>query len=371
MSRPWLVLVPALFVGALFVGGCGARAQVPIMADLARVHDGAAAKDAERFAPQAFAEAEGLRKEAEKAWTDGDDVGASLTAERAIAAYDRARALARLAHADSERAAAEAERARNETELQQLATTRAELVRDGKELEKKITIASEARLPPPSGPADATREAARLVAARSLAVQARLLCGAAGLLAPGLTGLKEAEDATAELEKKLEGAGARPAPIDDAGKRRVACLDALTRARRTADAKTVEGDALLTELSAASAAGGSGWQPSRDERGVVVTLRDVFAGEKLSTGAEGKLKELGRVASAHPGVGVQVVTHDAAESKGGDARASLAAKAVIAGGIAQDKVKSESAGTRAPIIDPNDAKNRNRNARVEIVFVTK
>ena len=127
--------------------GCGARQPVPILADLARLHDGAASKDAERFAPQAWAEAENLRKEADATWKAGDDVGAALTAERALAAYDRARALARLARAESDRSAAEAERARNEGEVQSLSATRAELVRDGKELEKRITIATEARLP--------------------------------------------------------------------------------------------------------------------------------------------------------------------------------------------------------------------------------
>ena len=365
MSRARLlsVLLPAALVA------CGAHAPVPILADLARVHDGAAAKDAERFAPQALAEAENLRKEALALSERGDDVGAALTAERALAAYDRARSLARLARSESDRAAAEAERVRAEGELQSMSATRAELARDGRELEKKIAIANEARLPPSSGPADPAREAARLVAARSLAVQARLLCGAAQLLAPSLVGLKEAADATAEIEKKLD-ASPKPAPIDDAGKRRAACLDALTRARRAQDG-TADGDALLAELSAASAAASSGWAPARDERGVVVTLTGAFAGEKLTPQADAKLKELGRVAAAHAGAYVQVVVHDAAESKGGDARAGLAQKAVVAGGVGEAKVKGEWAGARAPLVDPSDAKNRARNARVEVVFVTK
>jgi hypothetical protein len=204
-----------------------------------------------------------------------------------------------------------------------------------------------------------------LVAARSLAVQARLLCSAAHLVAPSLTGLKEAEEATAELEKKLEGAP-RPAPIDEAGRRRVACLDLLTRARRASDGQSgANADALLAELSAAS------WSPTRDERGVVVTLRDVFAGSTITSAQESKLKDLGRIAAAHPNFGVQVVVHDALEAKGGADRAQAVAKALVAGGASADEVKAEAAGTKAPVVDPQDAKNRSRNARVEIVFVTK
>jgi flagellar motor protein MotB len=170
----------------------------------------------------------------------------------------------------------------------------------------------------------------------------------------------------AELEKKLEGTP-KTAPIDDAAARRVACLDLLTKARRTTEAQTgsTDADTLLGELSAAS------WTPTRDERGVVVTLRDVFAGSQVSVTMESKLKDLGRIAAAHPGLGVQVVVHDAFELKGGADRAAAVAKVLVAGGAPADKVKSEAAGTRSPVVDPADAKNRGRNARVEIVFVTK
>jgi flagellar motor protein MotB len=333
------------------------------MDDLERARAGNPAKEAQRLAPQAFAEAELLAGEAKKAQDDGDDVGAALRAERAIAAYERAMVLARMAKATTDLGSARADLSRTESELHSLAATRADVTRDGDELEKKIKVVQELHAPPPSGPADASREGARLVAARSLAVQARLLCGAAHLVVPTLTGLKEAEDAAADLEKKLEGTP-KTAPIDDAGARRVACLDLLTKARRTTESQTkTDGDTLLSELSAAS------WAPTRDERGVVVTLRDVFAGSQVSVTMEPKLKDLGRIAAAHSGLGVQVVTHDSFELKGGADRAAAVAKIVTAGGATN--VKSESAGTKSPIVDPSDAKNRGRNSRVEIVFVTK
>jgi flagellar motor protein MotB len=358
MKRALLVLV--------FLAACGGqRASIPAIDDLERARAGNQAKEAQRLAPQAFAEAEQLRGEAIKARDDGDDVGAALRAERAIAAYERAMVLARLARATTDQAGAQTDLARTETELHSLAATRAEVTRDGDELEKKIKIAQELHAPPPAGPADASREAARLVAARSLAVQARLLCGAAHLVVPSLTGLKEAEDAAAALEKKLEGTP-KPAPIDDAGARRVACLDLLTKARRTTEGQTTtDADALLSELSSAS------WSPTRDERGVVVTLRDVFAGSQVNVTVEPKLKDLGRIAAAHSGLGVQVVVHDSFELKGGAERAAAIQKLLIAGGASADKVSAEAAGTKNPVVDPSDAKNRARNARVEIVFVTK
>lgn len=351
---------------AIFLVACaGQRAAIPAVDDLERARAGNQVKEAQKLAPQAFAEAENLRNDALKAREEGDDVGAALRAERAIAAYERAMVLARLARATTDQAAAETDLARTETELHSLAATRAEVTRDGDELEKKITIAQELHAPPPSGPADASREAARLVAARSLAVQARLLCGAAHLVVPSLTGLKEAEDAASELEKKLEGTP-KPAPIDDAGAKRVACLDLLTKARRTTEGQqTTDADTLLSELSSASLS------PTRDERGVVVTLRDVFAGSQVSVAMEQKLKDLGRIAGAHSGLGVQVVVHDALELKGGADRAAAVQKMIVAGGAPADKVKGEAAGTKNPIVDPSDAKNRSRNARVEIVFVTK
>lgn len=369
-----------LGVAALAIAACGARPPPAVLADVARVHDVALANGTGRFAPQAFAEAEGLGKEARNAWDGGDDVGTALTGERALAAYDRARALARLARAEGERSRAADERARQEDELRRLSATRAELVRDAAALEKQLVVATGIRFPPPSGPADASREAARLVSARSLAVQARLLCGAAHLLVPSLTGLADAERAVADLEKSLDGghkrvplvsAGPAPAPIDDAGTQRAVCLDALTRARRATDARTIDGDALLTELSAASAAGAAGWQPSRDERGVVVTLRDAFSGERLASAASARLEELGRIAAAHPGIGVQVVVHDSREAKAGDERAALASKAVVAGGAASGTVQAQWAGTHSPVVDPSDAKNRGRNVRLEVVLVTR
>ncbi len=358
---------------ALGVAGCvlalsacaGDRLRPPALADAAQAERSPGAQEAKRLAPQAFAEAAAERRLADQAFADGDDVAASLHAEQAIAGYQRALMLARLARATTDLTKATAEQRSKEQELRSLTAARTDADKAGDDLQKRIAVARELRAPAPAGPADAKREAARMVAARSLAVQARLLCGAAHLVSPSLAGLEKAEHAVSDLEKKLD-AHPKTAPIDDAAQARVSCLDLLTHARRsTVAAGKTAPDALLAELSAA------GMSPSRDERGVVVTLRDVFHGNAVTPQAKKQLESLGRVAAAHADVGVQVVVHEATPRAGGEARAKTAAAALVSGGAAADKVVSEDAGTRAPIVDPADTKNRGRNTRVEIVFVTR
>src|SRR6185312_4482831 len=127
-------------------------------------------------------------------------------------------------------------------------------------------------------------------------------------------------------------------------------------------------DTLLTELSATG-----GWDPTRDERGVVVTLRGAFRGDALTDDGATRLANLGRVAAAHPGFAVQVVVHDAVQPSEKDEtdahRADAAVKALVAAGTPAAHVKSELAGARAPTADPADAKVRGRNERLDVVFV--
>ena len=142
----------------------------------------------------------------------------------------------------------------------------------------------------------------------------------------------------------------------------------MTRARRAAARDEQGADALLSELSASG-----WWDPTRDERGVVVTLRGAFQGTKLTDDGEAKLESLGRVAASHPGFGVQVVVHDAqppASKDEGDARrADATVKALVTGGAAASHVKAELAGARVPIVDPGDSRLRARNERIDVVFV--
>jgi hypothetical protein len=353
------------------MGACGGAAiRVAAIDQMEQVRDSAGAREGAGLAPEAFARGEQERDLARRSHQGGDDVAAGLHAERAIAAYGHALVVARSARATVDLAGAQKALDDATAQEQALEASRAKLEHDAEELERRVHSARERLLPASIGPASPEREAARGVAARSLTMQARLLCGAARLAAPDAAGLADADSDIHSLDERL-AKSQRPAPIDDAVRVRARCLDFLTRARR-GTSNVEAADALLAELSAAG-----GWDPGRDERGVGVTLHDAFRGAALAAPIDGKLRELGRVAAAHPAFALQVVVH--AASGGGAAsqtidavdakRAEAAVQALAAGGATSSRIRSELAGTRAPIVDPSDVKSRGRNERLEVVFV--
>jgi hypothetical protein len=350
------------------LAACGAAPlRLKAIDDMDGVRQSAGAQEGARLAPEVYARAEQERGLALHAHATGDDVGAALHADRAIAAYYHALSVARFARATVELADATKALDDTATQAQALDASRDSLQHEAEELEQRARAARERMLPAASGAADPRREAARVVAAGSLAMQARLLCSAARLVVPDAPDLAKAEEELTKLDDRM-AKGARPAPIDDAASARVRCLDVLTHARRAAGDDASSADALLAELSASG-----GWDPVRDERGVIVTLHDAFRGQDLAGDAASKLKELGRIAAAHSGFAVQVVVHDAQLAAPKDAtdgkRADAAVHALVAGGAAAAHINAELAGTRTPLVDPGDAKGRARNERVDVVFV--
>jgi flagellar motor protein MotB len=370
------LLFPALM--ALGSVGCGATGIANnLVVDMNRVRSSPDVQAAARYAQQVIAVAENERAASEKAAHDGDDVAAGLYAGQAVASYTNAVVLARLARATELSDQANADLARDEARAQKLAAERGEAEREADELDSKLQVARQALTPASSGRADPEREAARLVAARALLAQARLLCGAARLVSPSLDGLDAATGDVATLEAQLDkprasAPGARGAsPIDAAARARATCLTLLTRARRADGAAShVDPDVLLSELSASGS-----FEPSRDERGIVVILRDAFKGASLTADAAKRLEELGRVAVAHAPFAVQVVVHDAsppspAELAADGQRGKAVAAALVAAGEPEARVRVEAAGARLPLVDPQDARHRGRNARLEVVFVS-
>lgn len=378
----------ALILASLFLGACGGAAAsgsgAAHLADAERTRKGLEGRDAQTLAPQRFAEADLELRLAKEANASGDATGAELHADRAVAAFADAVALARLARATEDEAQASDALAKATELAQRYAAQRKATDREADDLEKQLRIVREAQLPASSGATEPDREKARIVAAKALTTQARLLCSAARLVSPQAPGLAEAESGAATLEKQLEAGTApasskdknKPNAIDAAGRARAACLTSLTKARRAAPADADTVDTLLSELSRATTADASkhDLSPVRDERGVVVTLRSAFKGTALTPEAESTLKDLGRVAAAHPQFGVQVVVHDAsapsaAETQADMKRGEAVSKALTDGGAASAKLKVELAAARAPVVDPQDTKHRERNARIEIVFV--
>jgi flagellar motor protein MotB len=373
-------LALALFIASL--AGCATSPiRVPSLDEVERVRATEAAQEGARGAPEVFARAEQERHFAEAAHATGDDVAAKLHAERAIAAYGHALVVARLAVALAQQADAQHALDEAAEQEQSLEVSRSGLETEAIDLAERARIARERLLPAPSEAASGDRAAARLAAARSLAIEAKLLCGAARLVAADTTGVAEAEAELSTLEADLgrSNHGARRGvardaaadaaaaePIDEAGAVRAHCLDVLTRARR-AEGEDGRADSLLSELAAAGA-----WSPVRDERGVVVTLRGAFRGVELSDEGQASLKALGQVAAAHPGFAVQVVLHDAQPNVSVDSnakRAEAMVKVLVAAGASAARVKAELAGALAPVVDPAEPALRARNERVDIVFV--
>jgi hypothetical protein len=357
-------LLAGMCAGVLVACG-GAVMQVAALDDMERVRAGTGTRDAAALAPEAYARAEQERRIALGEHAAGDDVGAVLHAQRAVAAYDHALTVVRLARATAELADAQKTLGDATTQVQGIEGSRQQLEREATALEERLRLSRERLLPASSAAASVAREEARRVAARSLALEARLLCDAARLVVADADGVADAEGELTKLQGRL---ALRPAPIDDAARLRARCLDVLTRARRASGDDAGASDALLTELSAAG-----GWDPVRDERGVVVTLHGVFQGQDVTHDASKKLNDLGRVAAAHPGFALQVVVHDALPPKTPDEtdarRAGVAIQALVAGGAAAGRIRAELAATWAPLVDARDAREQTRNERLDVVFV--
>jgi hypothetical protein len=359
----------AAVIASFALGACaGAPPHIAAIDDMERVRSTKDVQEGSRLAPEAYARAEQERALAREARVSGDELGATLHAQRAVAGYEHALAVARLARATAELSDAQRSLDDATAQAQALEASRARMERDAEELEQRVRTERERRSPASSLPATPEREAARTVAAHSLAMQARLLCSAARLVVADAPGLSDAEKEVATVAERL-AKRARPAPIDEAARTRAHCLEVLTRARRGGSDDATASDGLLAELSAAG-----GWDPARDERGVVVTLHDAFRGADLTETASAKLQELGRVAAAHPRFAVQVVVHDARPlPSDGDAadskRAAFAVQALVRGGATESRLRTELAGARLPVVDPSDAKARGRNERLDVVFV--
>jgi len=369
MSRSIKLLASAALALSLGISACAPPPRPAVMAEASQVGSAPAAQEAAELAPQAFAHAEKLRKLAEEAYANEDFVGAQLHAERAIAAYHHAHALARIARAT--RMSEEANAALRESDEKLAVTERqlAEAMAEVEALELRIQVAKDALPPTPSAPAsNYKRELARLASARSLALDARLLCAAAKLLSKEAAGVGEAEASLVALESKLAEPKPSPAPIDEASRVRAACLASLTAARRSAETQTSAGqaDALLATLSNLG-----GFEPFRDDRGIVVTLRNVFRKGALSKEAEDRLHELGRLAKEHPSFPLQIVVHAASPKTSKatlDEQGAAVGRVLTAMGLPAERLHVEAAGTTKPVVDPS-GRDRDRNERVEIVLV--
>jgi outer membrane protein OmpA-like peptidoglycan-associated protein len=358
---------------------------------MAEVHRAPATAEAEAWAPQAHAHALELEARAEGALNDGDADTAALLAERAIAAHEHAWALTRLARAERRRLDAEKELVEQRRSLGELRAQHQQLAAEAAALELRAQVARSA-LPVPSHEASrAERREARRRAAAALSAQARLLCVGARLLGeePRVAPLLARLD---ELDQKL-AATAETKSLEAATELRSACLDVISRIRhqnsapaarlpRSAPARAevssgaaaasapaggpapVPADTLLAELSAAGAA------PSRDERGVAVSLRGLFGPDgKLTERGRPELERLVRVAGSHPDFPVLLVGHTSSARSSAEVERELQLLSAALAESGVSRLAVASVGDRQPLLPERSPSARARNQRIELVFV--
>jgi hypothetical protein len=365
---------------ALFLGACAGIPEPRVLGEIDSVRESKSALAAKRDAPVAFAVAERLRADAHAALDREDTAAAQILGERALAAYEEAVALARVVRSDKARARAEAEAAKLEKRLAELDRAHQEIGADIAAVEQRLKVLKTTEPIDPSGVAGPQLEQARWQAVASLQLGARLLCSAAKMLSTerkgqaGYSEPAEVGEAVKELGELDAAIAAKPAaaPIDAAMRARAHCLKGVTLVRRagTSAAKAAgAGDALLEELSKS----GKG-TPARDDRGVVVTLRGLFAKGELTAAGKQQIEEIAKVGAKHGGFPVMVVLHQSAAVGAGERPAWTALGDKVVGllrsALGDGRVESPLvAGNASPLVDPA-GKNNAQNERVEIIFVT-
>lgn len=370
MSTEYRPLLPRLVLctlGPLLLGvwACASVPRPRVMSEADQVAESPAAKDAAPRAPQAHAHAEKLRESAEAAYRNGDLAGAQILAEHSIAAYERAFILARLAKAQERVSDAEANLENARAKLAKIDEEGQRISAEADAIELKIRVIEDAQPLADPGKASPERIKARRVAARALLSQARLLCMATRLLDAKQAGLDEQFDKLAELEKSTANT---PVPFTEVTRARSSCLQMLTKARRPALTKAPArgvSDALLEELTNTGK-----FFAFRDDRGVIVVLRDVFDNKNALTKQGNELvSTLGRIAKAHPEFPLLVVAHSAKASDSGDrARAESAAEALKKAGA--PKATAHAVRDAQPIAEQKRQGSSARNTRLEVVFVS-
>jgi hypothetical protein len=350
----------------------------PVLLDrVAEVRTAPASREAETWAPQAHAHGVELERRARAALDAGDPRSAEILADGALAAYEHAWVLARLARAERRRLAAEAELADQQRALAELQAQEQRLSAEAADLELRARAVGNALPLAAQGSTTPERSEARRKAAAALSTQGRLLCVAARLLGEA-EAVKEPLARLDELDRELEG-GKSPRALEAATELRSQCLRVISGVRRrhsrapeptaqpapvAAQPPTVPADLVLAELSAA------GQAPARDERGVAVVLRDVFAPDgSLTDAGRTQLQRLAETAKSHPEFPLLLVGHTAAPEARPAMDRQLAALGSELTALGIERFSAHDAGARQPLLPPQWPRARERNQRIELVFV--
>lgn len=356
---------------------CTARPRPPSLTQLAEARSAPASQDARRWAPQAHAKALLLEKQANTAFNSDDGEATEILSEGALASHDHAWILAQLAKGEQRRATAQAALDESRKQLSALEAQRQSLQAEALSLEMRVRVATHSSSGEILGSASPARRLARHRAAGALATQARLLCVSARLL-----GQREAAGEVLleldALESKLT-LGAKAENLQKASKLRAKCLNLLSTVRAASQAPVIGAtsgqvfsadhklptDALLAEFSSA------GWSPSRDERGVVLPLADLFQGNgKLDSTGLKTLKGLAQAAKRQSRYPLLLVGHSSRRGQNAvvDDQLDTVKSALEKAG--SGVVMAMNAGLRQPLVPHGSPGSRSRNQRLELVFVS-
>lgn len=384
MRASFILVVAAV---ALLLGACGgSRRSEPLTAasQLARTPAAALARTS---APDEHRQAREALTAALRASDDGRDAEADRLALEAGVLFEIAIAtsqakIGRGRIATAERAAQDAERERDQSN----AARRAEEARIGVllkqqeidrvlEEERARAIEDERGRPATSGEAARLRSERERTAAEEMRSRARVvLVAAEALLGPAAetdTTVAAARRAIAEAESAASGDAA--AALSSAIAARGKADDALGAARgaaadRASQARLRAEDAAL--LEEAGAAGGL--SPREDVRGVVLTVRGVFAARGVAVADRAPLEPIARLARAHAAYPVVVESHAAAgrNVQGLSAeRARAVVEALVALGVDAARLRAVGVGASRPLAAEELTGARERNDRIEVVFV--
>jgi hypothetical protein len=363
----------------LCCSACAPTPPRPVLLDkVAEVRMSPAAREAETWAPQAHTHALELEQRSQRALSAGDVASAEILADGALAAHEHAWVLARLARAERRRLAADGELTEQQRALSELQTQEQRLSAEAGELELRARVVKNALPLAVHEAAGPERSEARRKAAAALSTQGRLLCVAARLLGEA-DAVKDPLARLDDLDRELESTKA-PKALETATELRGLCLRVISEVRRkrsrvsppaspaasTAAAvqPALPADLVLAELSAA------GQSPARDERGVSVVLRELFATDgSLTDAGRAQLQQLGATAKAHPDFPLLLVGHTASPEAKPAMDKQLASLGSELLRLGVEHVSAHDAGPRQPLLPPQLPRARARNQRIELVFV--
>lgn len=354
----WLSLCPVMLLS------CAKQPRPAVLSELDAVRQTQAAVEAAAFAPQSYAEAEGLRDTAEREWQAGHAASSQIAAERALSAYERTRTLARIVRTERDLVQTQFQLKESKAALSQLEARQKQVAAEQADLEMQLKVERDAEQLAAPSPTNPAREAARREVARALSAQGRLLCASARLLSAPLERIEAKYKQLDQLDEQLAKQGV-PTPIDIATRLRSECLQQLVQVRRpqiAANPQGTAGDELFVKLSMADLT------PSRDDRGIAVTVPDAFVGEGLSANAKASLKRLEPIIKAESAIALLVVVH----APNGNASRDEARGRKVVAELAQmgaSKTDLRVAGDRLPLVERSLPGAAKRNERLELVFV--